>query len=94
MKHEIKPTQDHVDIEVADLGGQKGEALASFEACAAGRCACPTDEYAKLANIAVESQGDGVRIRLTPKPGATIVVAELERCLDHTAAQLSKKPGL
>jgi hypothetical protein len=94
MKHEIKPAPDHVDIEVGDLGARKGEALASFEACAAGRCTCPTDEYAKLANIAVEPQGDGVRIRLTPKPGATIDVAELERCLDHTAAQLSTKPRL
>jgi hypothetical protein len=93
MKYVVKPQQDHVAVEVTDLGAQRDAALAAFQACAGGRCSCPTGEYAKLAGIAVEAAAGGVRIRLEPKPGATIAVAEIERCLDHTATELAAKPG-
>jgi len=92
MKHSVKQEQDHVAVEVTDLGGQRDAALEAFRACAGGRCTCPTNEYAKLDGIAVEATGEGVRIRLTPKPGATIAVAEIERCLEHTAGELAARP--
>jgi hypothetical protein len=88
VKYKITPSTDHVAIDVDELAGRKDATLAAFRSCAAGTCACPTNEYAKLSGIAVESRGDAVRIVLTPKAGATIDVAEVARCLDHTAKSI------
>jgi hypothetical protein len=38
MKYVVKPQQDHVAVEVTDLGAQRDAALAAFQACAGGRC--------------------------------------------------------
>jgi hypothetical protein len=42
----------------------------------------PTNEYEKLASMAVEQTGDVIRIRLEPKPGMQMDTTEVAACLD------------
>ena len=87
MKYKIKPREDGLIIEVREAEGQQAELLKAFQACQAGRCTCPTQEYEKLADLEIEKQADAIQLQLTAKDGQTFNQAEIDKCLQHTAAQ-------
>ena len=79
-----------VSIEVTQVAGKEEELLGAFGACQAGRCSCPTDEYRKLAAMSIDPAEDGIRLRLTPRPGERFDLTQVGACLDQvtgTAAE-------
>ena len=88
MKHSIETTKDGVRISASVSGGKQKELLDEFAKCAAGSCSCPTPQYAKVQSIDVKPQPEGVTVDLQLRPGESIDVLDLERCLEHTATQI------
>lgn len=85
MKHTVEQTTDGVRIS-AEAGPEKQNALLQeFAKCAAGTCSCPTPQYGKVESMDVTAQDSGVTVNLKIKPGQVIDVADIERCMDHTA---------
>lgn len=85
MNHTVEQTNDGVRIS-AIAGPEKQKALLEeFAKCAAGTCSCPTPQYEKVESMDVTAQDSGVTVNLKIKPGQTIDVADIERCLVHTA---------
>ncbi len=91
MKHAIETTEQGLDIRIEDVGEQRPQVLAALQACAEGRCACPTPQYAKLDAIAIRETPQGVAVTLRAKTGETIDAGEVERCLDWTAGQAQRR---
>ena len=65
--YRIRADKTAVLIELTEVGVRKEQFLETFGECQAGRCACPTDEYAKLA--AMEVAGAGHSIDPSPARG-------------------------
>lgn len=86
--YQIREDGDAVVIEVTDAGASQDELIGSFADCAAGRCECPTDEYGKVASMAVEDSGDSIVLRIEAKPGAKLDHAQIESCLDYTTSSV------
>ncbi|MGZ4273216.1 MAG: hypothetical protein ACXVRP_05570 [Solirubrobacteraceae bacterium] len=86
-KYTIDAVGSAVAIEVTDVAGRQEELLEAFGECQLGRCSCPTDEYAKVATMDVQSIEDRIAIRLEAKPGTGLDPAEIAACLDHTVGQ-------
>ncbi len=86
--YRIREDKTAVLIELTDVGVRKEQFLETFAECQAGRCACPTDEYGKLASMEVTAAGDSIRVRLETKPGEKLDAAQIETCLDYTTTKL------
>jgi hypothetical protein len=86
--HRIREDNTAVLIELSGVGAKKGEFLEAFGECQAGHCACPTDEYSKLASMEVTAAGDSITVRLETKPGEKLDAAQIETCLDYTTTTL------
>lgn len=96
MKYRIEKRKDGVAISVDAAVSEQGKLMEAFQACSEGRCTCPTEEYRKLDRLHVEQRGDALALRLTARDGEVLDVAEIERCLAHTASSLrddGKKGG-
>ena len=89
MKVSVQGDATSLQISMAEVGDQQGQLLKSLQACAEGRCSCPTPEYAKLQSIEVQPGVDGVEVTLVAKPGEHIDRSAIDQCLEHTAAQLT-----
>lgn len=76
-----------VTIELSTSEATKDQVLQAFAECQEGRCACPTDEYKKLASMEVRNGVDLITIRLEAKPGETLDASQIEACLDYTTDQ-------
>ncbi|MBP8101536.1 MAG: hypothetical protein KAY54_06570 [Burkholderiaceae bacterium] len=88
MKHQIEKTDEGIRIS-AEVGAEKRAAmLGELQKCASGTCACPTPQYDKVQSIEISAGTDGVSVDLKVKPGEVIDMADIERCLEHTAKQL------
>ena len=88
MKHTIKLDSEGLTVEVSEIVGKEKQLLSEFQACQEGRCACPTDEYAKLDTLAIDNSAGTITLRLTAKSGRVFDEAEIEKCLDHTERKL------
>ena len=84
MKHKVEQTNYGMRISVVAGSERQKALLEEFAKCAAGTCTCPT-QYAKVECMEVATQESGVIVNLKIKPGQSIDVADIERCLDHTA---------
>ncbi len=87
MRYDISAHGDDVNIEVTGTAGRAERLLTSLQQCQQGECACPTDQYDRLAEIDVRADDDAVTVRLTPRPGEHLDADELRACLDYTLAQ-------
>lgn len=85
MKHKVEQTNYGMRISVVAGSERQKALLEEFAKCAAGTCTCPTPQYAKVECMEVATQESGVIVNLKIKPGQSIDVADIERCLDHTA---------
>lgn len=91
MKVSVQGDATSLQISMAEVGDQQAALLQSLQACAEGRCSCPTPEYAKLQSIDVQPGADGIEVTLVAKPGEQIDRTAIDQCLDHTAAQLAPR---
>jgi len=85
--YRIRADKMAVLIELTDVSVKKEQLLEAFAECQAGRCACPTDEYGKLASMEVAGVGDSIQIRLETKPGEKLDAAQIETCLEYTTTK-------
>lgn len=90
MKYKIDQHKGGIDISVAEVAGDQQQLLEAFRECQEGRCSCPTDEYKKLDSLQIAQSGDEIQLHLKSKPGEKIDQAEIEKCLDYTAARVKK----
>jgi len=88
MKRSIVQTGEGLRIKASVCPEKQKQLIEEFIKCAAGTCSCPTPQYEKLQSIDVSAQATGVTVNLKVKPGEAIDVADIERCLDHTAQQI------
>lgn len=88
MKYDIKETAAGLAINAHVPPEQQSKLLEEFNKCANGTCSCPSTQYNKLAAIDVQQSADGVNVALTVKAGEVIDKADIQRCLDHTVAQV------
>lgn len=89
MKHVVEQTTEGLRIQ-ASVPREKQQALVEeLNKCAGGNCSCPTPQYEKVTGVQVSSSPDGVTVNLTVKPGEKVDVADIEKCLEHTAKQIS-----
>lgn len=91
MKHTIEQTIDGVQINAAVPIEKQKPLLEEFSKCAAGTCSCPTPQYEKVASMNVTANESGVTVNLKLKDGETIDVADIERCLEHTAKTIESQ---
>ncbi|MBP7964704.1 MAG: hypothetical protein KBG20_02930 [Caldilineaceae bacterium] len=87
MPYQLSQNESKLEIEITDVGDHASELLASFQACQEGRCSCPTNEYEKLADLAVDVADGAIHLRLTPVTGTQFDSSEIAKCLDFTLAQ-------
>lgn len=85
MKHTVEQTNDGVRISAVTAPEKQPALVEEFAKCAAGTCSCPTPQYEKVESMDVAAQDSGVTVNLRVKPGQVIDLADIERCLDHTA---------
>ncbi len=91
MKYQISKKPDGLEVKVAGIEGKEEQLLAAFKECQEGRCSCPTQEYQKLGSLLVEQTAGKISLRLKSKEGTQFNQGEIERCLEHTQAQIKSK---
>jgi hypothetical protein len=82
MRYKITEHGAEVEILVQDAVGHAPQVLAAFQQCQQGRCGCPTDQYDRLADMAIEEAEDRVAVRLRPREGQRFDIDQLEACMD------------
>ncbi len=90
MRYSITGAGEDVEIRVQETGNHAPQLLASLQECREGRCGCPTDQYDRLADMAIQVDGDEVAVRLRPRDDETLDVNQLQACLDYTVAEAQK----
>jgi hypothetical protein len=90
-QYKIDQNADGLEIKVESVKGQKEELLKAFQQCQQGQCACPTDEYQKLASMELDQAEDSIQINLIAKQGVEIDPQEIDRCLDYTIQSVSER---
>jgi hypothetical protein len=88
MKYDIKQSKDQIKIHVQDVGKKKEELFDAFSLCQQGKCGCPTDEYQKLVFMSIDERENSITLKLVPKEGQDLDLAELEKCLNYTIKTL------
>ena len=83
-------TQDPtiLKIRIDDVGEKQVQLLQALQECAEGRCTCPSNQYEKLQKIDIAPLDGVIEVSLVPRDGESIDRAEIDRCLEYTAAQL------
>lgn len=84
MRYQITHAGDDVEIQVQDTGESAPQLLAALQECRDGRCGCPTDQYDRLADMAIQVGTDEVAVHLHAREGEPLDVGQLQSCLDYT----------
>lgn len=90
MKYHIRQAGEKLEIKVDEVGPDKDRLLQAFQQCRQGQCACPSDEYIKLASIELDSSGDSLTLELKCRRGLQLDPDEIEKCLAYTTARAVK----
>lgn len=90
MKYRVDPTGDGLEIKASVAPEQRAKLLEELGKCTSGTCSCPSTQYDKLASINVSQGTAGVSVELKAKPGESLDIEDVKRCLDHTANQLGR----
>lgn len=88
MNYSINQDASGIRIDAAVAPASQHKLLDEFAKCAAGTCSCPTPQYEKVQSMDVKAHADGVTVELRVKPGEALDVADIEKCLEHTAKQI------
>ena len=93
MKSELKKKDEHVIINISEIGDDKDLILKSLYDWKDGKCSCPTNEYEKLETLDINSDDNlqEIIVDLGPKKDERIAISDIENCLNYTASQISKK---
>ena len=89
MEKAIRLDADGLKIELTEIQGKEKQLLAAFQECQKGRCACPTNEYSKLASLEIEQTDGKLNLRLSAKEGEVFDSAEIGKCLDYTEKKVT-----
>ena len=89
-RYQIAQEQSTVVIELTEVAGKQEELLEAFGECQSGRCACPTNEYEKLAAMEVRSGEERITLRLEAKSGVALDSSEIASCLDYTVSKIER----
>jgi len=76
----LEPTA--MSIELTEVTGHREELLRAFQECQEGRCACPTDEYRKVASMWIQPEEAGIAICLEAERGVRFDPSQISACLD------------
>lgn len=87
MRYQITERNDDVEIRIQQTADHAPAVLASLQDCQQGRCGCPTDQYDRLENMAIQTGADELTIRLHPHDGQRFDTTEIQACLDYTITQ-------
>lgn len=92
MKYQIKSTEDHIEIHVADVEtpAKQQQLLQAFQECQEGACSCPTNEYKKLEVMEIQEENGSLTLNLTPKSGLELDKSELAACLEYTKKKVEQ----
>jgi hypothetical protein len=93
MRYSITHRGANVEIRIKQTGDHAQQLLASLQECQEGRCACPTDQYDRLADMTIQVAADQVDIQLRPREGDQLDTDQLQVCLDHTIAKTQNRNG-
>ncbi len=88
--YQITPTDGGVAIELTNVGDKQQRLLAAFAECEAGQCSCPTNEYAKVADVDIVATQDAINIQLQAKPGNEFNTREIGACLNYTVDKATR----
>jgi len=88
MKYKVESKENEINIEVSEAKGKQKKLLEAFQECQEGRCTCPTQEYAKLDSLEIESNEDTIRLKLKSKPEEQFDEAEINKCLEYTKGKV------
>jgi hypothetical protein len=91
MKYQIAKKPGSLEIEVSGVEGKEKQLLEAFRECKEGRCACPTQEYAKLDALELNQSSGTINLTLKAKKGVEFDQAEIQRCLDHTKERVKSR---
>lgn len=91
-KFSVAEEPTSLKIRIEDIGEKQGQLLQALQECAEGRCTCPTNQYEKLQKIDIAPREGDIEVSLVPRDGESIDRAEIERCLEYTAARLGNAP--
>lgn len=83
-RYRVEKKTTGVDIELTDVGDRREALLSAFMECAEGRCSCPTNEYEKVAAMAIGDGGDRIEIKLEAKADREFQVSEIANCVVQT----------
>jgi hypothetical protein len=87
MKYTIGQTGDEVTIDLSGTAGRTPQVLEALHKCQEGRCACPTDQYERLAGMDIATTDDEIRVTLRPREGATLDTDAVRLCVEYTVQQ-------
>ena len=88
MKYKVESSENEINIEINEIKDRQRELLEAFQECREGRCSCPTQEYAKLDSLAIESNEGKIRLKLKAKPDEQFDETEITKCLEYTKGKV------
>ena len=91
MKSCIRRVPEGLVVELEELANDRQRVLELFNACREGRCACPTNEYEKLASLEIFEGADDVRLHMEAVPGERLEASEIETCLAFNGIDVDER---
>ena len=91
MKYQIAKKPGGIEIAVSGVEGNEKQLLEAFRECQDGRCACPTQEYAKLDALELDQSAGTINLRLKARKGLEFDQTEIQRCLEHTEQRVKSR---
>ena len=91
MEYTIGQTGDEVTIDLSGTAGRTPQVLEALHECREGRCACPTDQYERLAGMDIATTDDEIRVTLRPREGATLDTDAVRSCVEYTVQQAERE---
>jgi hypothetical protein len=83
VKYHIEKQDKEVVIRFEQLGDQAQAVIDAMGRCRQSAWACPSGECMKIADMETSADGDGLAVRLKPRPDAELSVAGLGECLKY-----------
>jgi hypothetical protein len=88
MTHTIESTPAGLHVRVFAAPDAQRQWLEDLQRGTTGACDYPSLSAGNLQSIRVVSQATALMVDLEARPGRSIDVADIERCLAHTAERL------
>jgi hypothetical protein len=91
MDYKVEQTGSDLNVTINQPGDATPTLLEAFGQCKDGQCGCPTDEYKKIADLAVEPGQEALELRLKARPGRSWDLGQVRVCLDWILDRARRK---